>query len=103
MIAPRCKKEPKMMNAIRNGKVNSEIAQHAQACRDCSDILLVSAFLRRFQLSDWVLLWQAYGEGPKVEAASAVTAQEISLAAHVSHARRKLAQVIRAMDREIPL
>jgi hypothetical protein len=41
-----CEREDQTAAAIRSGAVHDEIASHARHCPACSDILLVSEFLR---------------------------------------------------------
>jgi len=41
-----CEREDQTVAAIRSGAIDDETASHAQRCPACSDILLVSEFLR---------------------------------------------------------
>jgi hypothetical protein len=43
---PYCEREPQVTAAILSGGASPEIISHARACSVCSEVLLVSAFLR---------------------------------------------------------
>jgi DNA-directed RNA polymerase specialized sigma24 family protein len=103
---PHCEWERKTLAAIRSRKTNSGIAKHAQACQVCSEILLVTAFLRRLQLRDWQLLWQAYVKGSNHEQiARAMNLRTENVRRRLAPARSKLAAMIRVRFRpsqEVP-
>jgi DNA-directed RNA polymerase specialized sigma24 family protein len=103
---PRCEWEQKTLAAIRSRKTNSGIAKHAQACQICSEIMLVTAFLRRLQLRDWQLLWQAYVKGSTHEqVALAMNLRTETIRRRLSLTRSKLAALIRVRFRpsqEVP-
>lgn len=68
MTRAHCEREEQTSAAIRNGTIDPAAAAHAQQCPFCSDILLVSEFLRqgsaltdreRNALPDATRIWQA--------------------------------------------
>jgi len=46
MMKAYCEQEPALVAAVRSGALNSELLGHAGICPVCSEVLLVSEFLR---------------------------------------------------------